>query len=286
MKKICITADCTCDLPEDMLKKYNIDLVYYYIVTSSGRFRDLDEITASNIFEYLGENGGKTDTKPPMPFEFREFFSRKLEEYEEVIHITISSKISSGVDHAEEAVRQLGEDGKRVHVFDSLHLSTGMGHLALAAAKMAEEGKTAEEIVACISEMRQRVSTSFIAMSANQLYNNGLVSKTVNNICNFFSIHPVLHMKDGNLKLKSIQIGNYERCIIRYVRNSLKSSERIKKDLLFITHAGCLIKDIRLVQREINRLASFDSVLVSKASATISGNSGPRTVGLLYVNEK
>lgn len=286
MKKICITADCTCDLPVDMLKKYNIDLVYYYIVTATGRFRDLDEITATNIFEYFGENGGKADTVPPLPSEFRDFFRSKLDEYEEVIHITISSKISAGVEHAEEAVRQLGEDGNRVHVFDSLHLSTGMGHLAIAAAKLVDEGKTAEEIIAYISEMRDRISTSFIAMNANQLYNNGLVSKTVRNVCSAFNIHPVLYMKEGKLKLKTIQMGNYERCLMRYVRKELANSGRIKKDLLFVTHAGCLVKDVRLIQQEINRLTSFEKVVVTKASATISGNSGPRTVGLLYVNEQ
>ncbi len=285
MNRICITADCTCDLPLDVLKKYNVDLIYYYIITSSGKFRDLDEITATNIFEYHGKNGGKTDTSPPFPAEFKEFFKKKLEKYDEVIHITISSKISAGVEHAEEAVRQLGEDGKRVHVFDSLHLSTGMGHLVVAAAKMAEEGKNSEEIISFISEMRSRVSTSFIAMNANQLYNNGLVSKTVKNVCNYLSIHPVLYMKEGKLKLKAVKMGNYERCIIRYVRSELRNSAKIKKDLMFITHSGCLLKDIRLIQREVNRIQTFDSLLVSKASATISGNCGPRTVGLLYVFE-
>ena len=286
MKKICITTDCTCDLPEEILKKYGIDLVYYYIITENGRFRDLDEITANNIFEYLDNHGRKTDTVAPMPSEFREFFERKLTEYEEVIHVTISSEVSSGVEHAEEAVRQMGEDGKRVHVFDSLHLTTGLGHIALVAAKMAAAEKSSAEIIEYISEMRYRVSTSFMAMTADQLYRNGLVSKTVKNICSVFRIHPVLHVKDGKVKLKSIQMGNYESCLIRYVRSELRNAAKIKKDLLFVTHAGCSLKDIRLIQREINRITTFEKVIVTKASATISGNSGPRTAGLLYVYEK
>ncbi len=286
MNKLCITTDCTCDLPEEILKKYGIDLVYYYIITENGRFRDLDEITANNIFEYLDNHGRKTDTVAPMPSEFKVFFERKLAEYEEIIHVTISSEVSSGVEHAEEAVRQMGEAGKRVHVFDSQHLSTGMGHLVLAAAKMAYAGKSAEEILVHISEMRKRVSTSFIAMNVNQLHNNGLVSKTVRNVCNMLRIHPVLYMKEGKLKLKSLHIGNYETCLARYVRAELRNAGRIKKNLIFVTHAGCSVKDIRLIQREINRITTFEKVMVTKASATISGNSGPRTAGLLYVYEE
>ena len=57
-KKICITTDCVCDLPDEMLRDNDIDIVYFYIDTDTGRFRDRSEITAQNIFEYL-KNGGK-----------------------------------------------------------------------------------------------------------------------------------------------------------------------------------------------------------------------------------
>ena len=30
-RKICITTDCVCDLPDEMLKEYNVDVVYFYI---------------------------------------------------------------------------------------------------------------------------------------------------------------------------------------------------------------------------------------------------------------
>ena len=56
-EKLCITTDCVCDLPDYLLKKHNIDLIYFYINTDTGRFRDRDEITAQNVFEYYANNG-------------------------------------------------------------------------------------------------------------------------------------------------------------------------------------------------------------------------------------
>ena len=91
-------------------------------------------------------------------------------------------------------------------------------------------------------------------------------------------------MKDGFLGLKSVQIGNYEKSALRYVRKELKTPN-IRTDRIFITHAGCTARDIKL-KREVNRIMKFDSVIVTKASATISGNSGPRTFGLLYVKDE
>ena len=183
------------------------------------------------------------------------------------------------------AVEQMGDLGKRVHIFDSGHLSTGIGHLVIKAAKMVREGVSdSEKILAELENMRSRVSSSFMADTADYLYRNGRVSKFVQSICSVFNIHPVLAMKNGFLTLKSIQIGNYEKSALRYVRKELKTPG-IKTDRLFITHAGCTASDIKLIKYEVNRIMKFDSIIVTKASATVSRNSGPRTFGLLYVKD-
>ncbi|MBQ2824582.1 MAG: DegV family EDD domain-containing protein [Oscillospiraceae bacterium] len=285
-EKICITTDCVCDLPDEMLKDNNIDLVYFYIETDTGRFRDRSEITAQNIFEYLKNGGKKSVTGPPSTEEFIEFFTKKLKKCDEVIHIATGSKISTAVAGLKDAVEKMGSLGERVHIFDSGHLSTGIGHLVLRAAEMVRNGeKDSGKILDELEGMRDRVSTTFMADSADYLYSNGKVSKAVQVICSIFNIHPVLEMKNGYLGLKSIQIGNYEKSALRYIRKELKA-HKIKTDRLFITHAGCTANDIKLIRKEVNRVMKFDSVIVTKASATVSGNSGPRTFGVLFVKDE
>ncbi len=283
--KICITTDCVCDLPDEILKKNNIDLIYFYIETDSGRFRDIDEITAQNVFDYLENGGVKAVTEAPPANEFIEFFKEKLNYYDTIIHICISSKISKSFSNAMQAVEEMGEKN-RIYVIDSLHLSTGIGHMVLYAAEMVRNGSCAENIVAEVNEMRSRVSTSFMADNTDFLYLNGQVSKTVHKICTMFKIHPVLSMQDGFLKLKASHVGNYKRSAAKYVRAELKSSNKVKSNRLFITHAGCSTSDIKMIKKYAGNFMKFDDVIVTKASATISSNSGPRTFGLLYIKEK
>ncbi len=285
-KTICITTDCVCDLPNEMLKEYGIDIVYFYIETDTGRFRDVSEITAQNIFEYLKNGGQKSMTTAPAPDEFIQVFTKKLKSCDEVIHIATGSEISASVRNSQTAVERMGEAGKRVHIFDSGHLSTGIGHIVLKAAEMVRNGvDDSERILAELEKMRGMVSSSFMADRADYLYRNGRVSKAVQIICTIFNIHPVLAMKNGFLGLKSVQIGNYEKSALRYIRKELKTPN-IRTDRLFITHAGCTASDIKLIKSEVSRIMKFDSVIVTKASATISGNSGPRTFGLLYVKDE
>ncbi|MBE5866099.1 MAG: DegV family EDD domain-containing protein [Lachnospiraceae bacterium] len=284
-RKICITTDCACDLPADILKRYDIDLMYFYIETDTGRFRDVDEITAQNVFEYVESGGRRAVSKAPLVEDFRDFFNQKLRNCDEIIHIAISSRISMCVRNSTSAAGQLGAAANRIHIFDSGHLSTGIGLLVMHAAEMAEMGYGVEEILASLERMREKVSTTFIAKNADYLYRNEKVSKTVKELCSKFSIHPVLEMKNGYLKMKTIQIGDYEKCALRYVRKTLKNTQAIDAGRVFITHAGCTVNDIKMIRREVDKLMAFDSVMVSNASATISGNSGPRTFGVLFVKK-
>ena len=284
--KICITTDCVCDLPDEILKSNNVDLIYFYIETDSGRFKDVDEITAQNVFDYLGNGGVKTITEAPPTDEFVSFFSEKLKAYDHVIHIAISSKISKSVSNAEQAIEQLGTEGKRVHIVDSGHLSTGIAHMVLRAAEMVRSGSDTEKIISEMDDMRSRVSTSFMADNTDYLYLNGQVSKVIHKICTMFHIHPVLAMNKGYLKLRSCYIGNYRKSAARYIRVELKDNKKIKSNRLFITHAGCSTNDIKMIKKYVSSIMKFDEVVVTKASATISSNSGPRTFGLLYIKEK
>ena len=284
--RICITTDCVCDLPDEMLRKNNVDLIYFYIETDSGRFKDVDEITAQNIFEYLKNGGIKAVTEAPPSDEFVSFFTEKLKTYDSVIHIAISSRISKSVSYAKQAAEMMGEEGKRVHIIDSGHLSTGIGHMVLRAAEMVRGGSNSEQIISEMEDMRGRVSTSFMADNADYLYLNGQVGKGVHKLCTMFHIHPVLGMEDGYLKLKACHIGNYRKSAAKYVRAELRANRKIKGNRLFITHAGCSTSDIKMVKKYVGSLMKFDEIVVTKASATISSNSGPRTFGLLYIKEK
>ena len=283
---ICITTDCVCDLPDEMLRANNVDLIYFYIETDSGRFRDVDEITAQNIFDYLKNGGKKVITAPASVEDTESFFAEKLREYDSIIHIAVSSKLSDFVSNAMQAAENLGDDGKRIHIVDSRQISTSIGHMVLRAAQMARNNSTCEQIIAEMEDMRDRISTTFMADSADFLYRNGKVSKKIQQLCSFLRIHPVLSMKDGYLKLRSCYMGNYEKCMLIYIRRELKRQKNIKKERLFITHASCTVRDIRLAKKEISRIIKFDEVIVTKASATISGNSGPRTLGLFFINKQ
>ncbi len=285
MKRIGITTDCVCDLPEEYLAIHDIDIVYFYITTGTGRFRDGYEITSENIIEYLERGGTKAETAEPTSGEYKEFFENSLKKYDEIIHICISSYVSGSVRNAKAALELMGDNGKKIHVIDSWHLSTGMGHMIIRAVEMRDAGSSADEIAAEMESMKKKVSSSFITRSADYLYRNGRAGKKVRDITEMFNLHPVLHMKDGKMTLKSIKTGNYDKAVLKYIKSELRHNRKINMKRLFITHACCSVKTVSDVKSLAEKYCRFDEIIVTKASATVSGNCGPGAIGVLYVNE-
>ncbi len=282
-QKVGIIAECVCDLPKSYLQEHNIDIVYFVIETDSGVFTDTDEITAENILNYMRAGGKKSKSSAPVPEVYKSVFEKNLKKYDEVILVAISSGISLSVDNAKKAASEMGENGERVHIFDSKHLSTGLGHLVIKAAESAEIGLSAEEILLSLNELRDRISTSFITENVDFLYRSGKVSEKIKQICTTFNIHPVLAMKDGVLTLKSISIGKYEKACARYIRGELRDSDQIDKKRAFLTYAGCSLKMLERVKKEINSKCRFEKLILTKASATISSNCGPNSFGILFI---
>ncbi len=282
MKNIVITADCVCDMPESLLEQYGVKVICFYVSTEHGWFKDMEEITSGNIAEYFKQGGIRVKTKAPLVEEYRAFFEKNLRDAEQVIHITMSSKLS--LSHGRATVAAEAFEG-RVSVIDSSLFSTGMAHLVIKASELVKEGKEVKEIISELDEMKHRVVTGFIAESAEYLYRTGNVNRFVKEVCALFRIHPVLIMKRGGMQLKTIKVGNYDKAVLRYVKGELRKRNKIETERVFITHASCSVKLISKVRREVARHCVFEDTQMTEASATISGNCGPNTIGVLFVHK-
>lgn len=285
MRKLLISTDCTCDLPNEIIEKNRIEQLFFYVYVGNGIFRDRDEITAMNVFECMREGKKVTSSAPPVE-DYVGYFRKLLRKAEEVIHLTISSGCSQSYSHACEALEVMGEDGKRIHLIDSLHLSTGLGHLVIKTVEAANAGKSTEEIVEEMNKLRHRISSSFIAKDAEYLAINGKIAPWQSKLLKRFKLHPILAMRNGEITVKGFIRGNHEKAQIKYVKRELKEADRIDRETLFITHAGSTARELENVKATVEAVCRFRSMYVTNASATVSSNCGPETVGVLFMTKE
>ncbi|MCM1466668.1 MAG: DegV family EDD domain-containing protein [Alistipes sp.] len=280
-KKIAITADCICDLPDELLKKYQIGLMFCYVHTKEGRFSDLFEVSSDSLLDYLKIEGNYAHSSTAEPSEYEYFFADTLERAEHVIHITATVDLSGAYPNALQASKSFDN----VTVVDSTHISSGHGLMVLYAAAMAEEGKSVQEICGELERIKEFVSSSFLVPSTAALYRNGKVGGAVHKLCAALNLHPVLHMSRNRLKLWKIEMGKMQGVSRRYVKGLLHHAKQIDTRILFITYAGCTVRQLDEILDEVKKYVTFDKIIMQKASATVSSNCGVGTFGLMFVRK-
>ena len=147
--KIILSADSTCDLSPELLKRYDVAIQPLYIVRDDASLRDGVDIRPTDIFAYVEQAGKLLKTAAVSVEDYIELFRRRTEDGSEVVHITISAEMSACYQNACLAAREV----PGVYPVDSRNLSTGMGLVVIAAAKRAQAGESGADIQKAMEEL-------------------------------------------------------------------------------------------------------------------------------------
>ena len=277
-KRVIITTESVADLPQELIAKYGIAVLPHKVCTSEGIFKDGKEIDTRGVLKYMENSESSMLPTAPTVKEVEEFFAKQLSIANNIIHISISSKVeNSGYPVALEAAKSFDS----VFVFDTGHLSSGQGLLAIEACRMAEAGKSPEEILARIEKLKKKVHTSFIVDNLDFLARAKQVGKGIANLVNSLMGRPVLVLKKGKMGLGMLYFGSRKRAWKSYINTCLSNDKPIDTRILFVTYVGISKKDLDWIREQITRKVKFDEVYFQQASPAIAVNCGPGTFGLL-----
>lgn len=277
-KKICVTADCACDIPQELLDKYEIELMYLYVRTPYGRFADTREIDSDSLTQYITKDKSMAYADHVTVEEYEEFFADVLTRAEQVVHIALAGH--SGGSYRTAAIAAKGFDN--VHVIDSYHISGGQGLVVLHAANLAQEGRSVADICMAVEEMRKHVETKFIMPEAAIFYQGGRARKVVANLCAVLQLHPMGEMKQNRAGLTGLLSGSLESAWKQGIRWQFRKKKKINTGILFITHVGLSVKQQNYIVNEVAKRIKFDKVIVQKASFSTACNVGLESVGFSF----
>ena len=278
-KSVVITTETVADLPAELLKKYGIAVLPHKVRTAEGIFKDDKEIETLGVLKYMENPDHSAKPVGPTIKEAEEFFAKQLTNANNVIHISISSKVeNSGFQPAMDASKAFDN----VFVVDSAHLSSGQGIMVLEACRMAEEGKSAEEIIEALEKLKKKIHTSFIVDNLDFLARAGQVTNGTANIVKSLMGRPVLKLKKGKMGVGMTYFGSRENAWRSYINSILSSGSAIDTRILFVTYVGINKSEADWIKAQIEKKMKFDEIYFKQASPAISVNCGNGTFGLLY----
>lgn len=277
-----IIADSTCDLSEDLLKKYDIDITPLFIRLGDEEFEDGSQITPDEIYQWSDANKSTPKTAACSMEKTADMFKAYVDQGMEVICFSISEQMSTTANVMRLAAADIEAEDK-VTVIDSANLSTGGGLLVIEAAILAKEGKSAAQITAYIESIKPLVRASFVVDTLTYLHRGGRCSGMTALMGSTLKIHPEIIVENGAMTPSKKYRGKMEKVLLSYVADLDDALKTAKPDRVFITHSGCSEEIIALIKEHLESLDHFKEILITRAGGVISSHCGPGTLGVLFI---
>lgn len=277
--KIAISTETTLDIPKELQKKYDISVIPFTVILGDKTGLD-GEITPQDIFDYVDETGVLPRTSAINEYQYDKYFTKLLRTYDAVIHICLSSGISSSCNNAKHTASIM----KNVYIIDSQSLSSGIALEAIYARKLADQGLEPEEIVKKVEARIPFVQASFVINSLNYLYKGGRCSGLARFSAMLFRIKPQIIVKDGKMQPQKKYHGRSEQCVQQYCKDTLEEFNNPDLSIAFVTHSHATPEMVKIAYDAL-KARGFKTIYETVAQATITSHCGPKTLGILFIND-
>lgn len=277
--KIAISVESTHDLGVDLLVKYDIKVIPYQINLGDLSFKD-GKYSTEEMFGLVNQYKQLPKTTALNEFEYTEYFNGLKKDYDAVIHICLSSGITSSCGNAERAAKNL----KNVYVVDSFSLSTGIGLQAIYARELATKGVAPAEIAKILTERRDKVQTSFVLERLDYMHMGGRCSGIALLGANLLKIRPRIVLKNGKMISDKKYRGNMQTVIAKYAEDLFRDFDTPDLTRVFITYTTATPEMVAAAKAKCESVG-FKEIYETRAGGTIASHCGEHTLGILYYND-
>ena len=188
MGKIAIVTDSNSGITQEEAKELGIRVVPMPFYINGELYYEDITLTQDEFYEKL-ETGADISTSQPSPGDVMELWEELLEEYDEVIHIPMSSGLSSSCENAIMLAREF--EGK-VHVVDNQRISVTQRQSVEDAMMMRDKGMSGEEIVDVLMREKLESSIYITVDTLKYLKKGGRITPAAAAIGTVLNLKPVL----------------------------------------------------------------------------------------------
>jgi len=281
---IAIVTDSTCDLPADLLKKYQIEIVPLTVHFEEDTYYDKIDLDSKEFYTMMESEAEIPTTSQPSVGLFIDKYEKLAAEYDQIISIHISSALSGTCESARLAAAQI--DDLDVEIIDSKSTSTGLGFMVLLAAELIKAGKELKEIKNHILREREKLTIYFTVNELNYLQKGGRIGKAQALLGSVLNFNPILELsaETGEITAKE-KVRGYTKTNKKMVELALEAAAGSKN----INFAYIYGKDSENYQQFKNRLESelktqnyFEyQILENEIGTVLSSHTGPLVYGIV-----
>ncbi|MBD5455898.1 MAG: DegV family protein [Lachnospiraceae bacterium] len=280
MSKTAIVTDSNSGITQAQAKEFGIFVLPMpFMINEEPFFEDIN-LTQEEFYKKL-EDGADVITSQPSPESVLNLWNEILKDYDEIVHIPMSSGLSGSCQSA----IMLSEDfGGKVQVVNNQRISVTQRQSCLDALKLASEGKSAKEIKDFLEADKFNSSIYIMLDTLYYLKKGGRITPAAAAIGTLLKLKPVLQIQGEKLDAfaKARTANQGKATMINAIRSDMENRfGGASKDNIWLEIAYTKDLDAALQFKEevLKHFPDFD-IVVNPLSLSVACHIGPGALAL------
>lgn len=277
MGKIAVVTDSNSGITQEEGKKLGIRIVPMPFYINEELYYEDITLSQEEFYQNLAEDA-EISTSQPSPADVMELWEELLSEYDEIVHIPMSSGLSSSCETAQMLAKEF--DGK-VHVIDNQRVSVTQCQSAIDAVHMVEMGMSASEIEEVLMRDKLEASIYITVATLKYLKKGGRITPAAAALGTVLNLKPVLQIQgeklDAFAKVRGIKAA--KKTMLNAMEKDL--AERFHGEKVHLEAAyTCSEEEAKLWKSEIEARFPGYEVHMDKLSLSIACHVGPGAIAI------
>lgn len=276
-----IVTDSTAGLSKKVAREQGIAIVPLRVIFPEETYKDGVDISPSEFYVKLPQSRTLPTTSQPPAGEFEEVFEPIIDNGDEVLTITISSKLSGTFASAISAQKTINPS--KITVFDSLTTAAPLKFMAMWAARQAQAGKTVAEILDGLQILRDRAPLLFTVQTFEYLQKGGRIGGAAALAVSLLNIKPILTLNNGIVDASGKVRGKKKalQTMVQAVHERVGSGPHVQVEVLH----GRAEEEAEAYADEVEKVIGCPRPEISEFSPVLGVHVGPGAIGIGAYNE-
>lgn len=278
--KVAVITDSNSGITQSQGRELGIRVVPMPFMINGELFEEDISLSQQAFYEQM-ENGADITTSQPSPGDLIALWKEILTEYDEIVHIPMSSGLSSSCQTA----MVLAEDfDGRVQVVNNQRIAVTQRQSALDAKEMADHGFTAAQIKDKLEQMKAESGIYVTVTTLKYLKKGGRVTPAAAALGTLLQIKPVLQIHGEKLDAfsKARTMKQAKGTMLAAVAHELERFEDPTAEYtwLAVAHSNCEEVALEFAEEVRQLYPGTDVIRIDPLSLSIACHTGPGALGL------
>ena len=196
--KIALVTDSTCDLAQDIIDNYQINMLPININFGENHYLDKITIQPDQFYTLLKENKDYPKSSQVNEKSFTNLYSHLASHYDSIIAIHLSDKLSGTFNSSKKAALSISKEfNKPISVINSRNLSGALGLVVLRTAQAIEAGYAHDQVISMAENWTKHIRIFVSVRSIKYLVRGGRLSAFRGVIARILNINPIVSIDES-----------------------------------------------------------------------------------------